>query len=195
VDGDAGHAPCYHPWPWRIAGGQNGFKDSSMTENNRGDAPSRGGPGGGNRDRRGGGRDGKPGGGRHKGGGFGKGPARHERAETYESLKELTRGEGFRIDKYVLAEKKSHKPVKTEYRLTREGLTGVHSFPRLVDAQNAATAPLPEPEPEVVEEIVELMAEADATEGAVEAPAEEATDGDSVEHVAEELPSSEDGAN
>lgn len=158
-----------------------------MSEDNRGGAPNRSGPGGGrgpgggNRDRRGG-RDGKPGGGRHKGGGFGKGPARQERAETYESLKELTRGEGFRIDKYVLAEKKSHKPVKTEYRLTREGLKGVHSFPRLVDAQTAATAPLPEPEPEVAEEIVELAtetAEGEAVES--EAGESDAPESDAVE--------------
>ncbi len=89
-----------------------------------------GGPGG-NRDNRGGGggRDGQRGGPRKGGGGFGKGPARQERAETYETLKELERGEGFRIDKYVVAEKKSHKPVKTEYRLTREGLKADDGLP------------------------------------------------------------------
>ena len=90
----------------------------------RGGPPSRGGPGsgpgGGNRDGRpgGGGRDGGGGRGGPRKGGFGKGPVKQARAETYESLKELTRGEGFRIDKFMLAEKGTHKLVKTEYRLT-----------------------------------------------------------------------------
>ena len=53
-------------------------------------------------------------------------------------LKELERGEGFRIDKYVVAEKKSHKPVKTEYRLTREGLKQTMVFQRLIEAKEAA---------------------------------------------------------
>jgi hypothetical protein len=152
-----------------------------MTDEKRGGPPSRGGPGGGNREGRPGGgrRDDKRGGPRK--GGFGKGgPAKPERRETYESLQLLTRGEGFKIDKFVLAEKGTHKPVKVEYRLTREGLNGVHSFPRLVDAQTAATAELPEPEPEIVEEAVEAAAEADTAE--VEA---ENTD---VEHVGEEAP-------
>jgi hypothetical protein len=166
-----------------------------MSDEKRGGPPSRGGPGGGNRDRRPGGeggrRDGRKGGSRGKGG-FGKGgPARPERRETYESLQLLTRGEGFHIDKFVLAEKGTHKPVKVEYRLTREGLKGVHSFPRLVEAQNAATAPLPEPEPEVVEEAVTETAE--ATEGEspeTEATGAEATEGEaaSVEHTGEEAP-------
>src|SRR5580704_7268410 len=81
----------------------------SMTDEKRGGPPSRGGPGGGNR-------EGRPGGGRRddrrggpRKGGFGKGPAKPERRETYESLQQLTRGEGFRIDKFVLAEKVTHK--------------------------------------------------------------------------------------
>jgi hypothetical protein len=129
-----------------------------------GGGPGRGGPGGG-RDNRGG-----PGGFRKGGGkgGFGKGgPAKAVRVETYESLKELTRGEGFRIDKFVVAEKGTHRPVKTEYRLTREGLKGTPAFARLVEAQAAAIEPLPEPEPEP--EIVETAAE--AAEGA-DRPAE-----------------------
>jgi len=156
-----------------------------MTDEKRGGPPSRGGPGGGNREGRPGGggrRDDKRGGPRK--GGFGKGgPAKPERRETYESLALLTRGEGFRIDKFVLAEKGTHRPVKVEYRLTREGLNGVHSFPRLVDAQAAAIAELPEPEPEIVEEVVEATAEGEteATEG--EAAEAETAD---VEHIAEE---------
>ena len=158
-----------------------------MTDEKRGGPPSRGGPGGGNREGRPGGggggrRDDKRGGPRK--GGFGKGgPAKPERRETYESLALLTRGEGFRIDKFVLAEKVTHKPVKVEYRLTREGLKGVHSFPRLVDAQTAATAPLPEPEPEIVEEVVETVAEADAE--AAEVTEAETTD---IESAGEEAP-------
>ena len=157
-----------------------------MTDEKRGGPPSRGGPGGGNREGRPGGggrRDDKRGGPRK--GGFGKGgPAKPERRETYENLALLTRGEGFRIDKFTLAEKGTHRPVKVEYRLTREGLNGVHSFPRLVDAQAAATAELP-PEPEIVEEAVEAAAEggAEATEG--ETAEAESTD---VEHVGEEAP-------
>ena len=147
-----------------------------MTDEKRGGPPSRGGPGGGNREGRPGGggrRDDKRGGPRK--GGFGKGgPAKPERRETYENLALLTRGEGFRIDKFTLAEKGTHRPVKVEYRLTREGLNGVHSFPRLVDAQAAATAELP-PEAEIVEEAVEAVAEGEA----------ESTD---VEHVGEEAP-------
>lgn len=183
-----------------------------MTDDNRGGPPSRGGPGG-NRDNRSGGgpggrRDGQRGGPRKGGGGFGKGPARQERAETYETLKELERGEGFRIDKYVVAEKKSHKPVKTEYRLTREGLKQTMVFQRLIEAKEAATAELPEPEPEV-EEIVETVAEgAEGETVAEETPSEdtaadnapvesvpEAESADSVEHVAEEAPTTEDSAN
>jgi hypothetical protein len=153
-----------------------------MTDEKRGGPPSRGGPGGGNREGRPGGgrRDDKRGGPRK--GGFGKsGPARPERRETYESLQLLTRGEGFKIDKFVLAEKGTHKPVKVEYRLTREGLKGVHSFPRLVDAQAAATADLPEPEPEIVDEAAEVTAET----GEAETAEGEATD---IEHVGEEAP-------
>jgi DNA-binding HxlR family transcriptional regulator len=85
------------------------------------------------------------------------------RVETYESLKELTRGAGFRIDKYVLAEKATHKPVRTEYRLTREGLAGTPVFSRLADAQTAATEPLPEPAPDVTPEIVTEEAAPDET--------------------------------
>jgi hypothetical protein len=156
-----------------------------MADENRGGPPSRGGktgegnrgPGGG-QDRRGGpgGGPGRGGPGRdgRKGGNFGKGPAKPARAELYESLKELTRGEGFRIDKFVAAEKGTHRPVKTEYRLTREGLKGVHVFQRLVEAQAAATAPLPEPEPEP-EPIVEPEAapvEAGAADGETHAEPE-----------------------
>src|SRR6185437_15845063 len=118
---------------------------------------------------------------------FGKGPARPERRETYESLQLLTRGEGFHIDKFVLAEKGTHKPVKVEYRLTREGLKGVHAFPRLVDAQNAATAPLPEPEPEVVEEVVAETAAEGAEGEAIESEGAEGEAG-GVEHAGEEAP-------
>jgi len=121
---------------------------------------NRGGPGGKRDDRRKGGFKGGK-------GGFGKGPVKSARAETYESLKEVMRGEGYRIDKFQLAEKGTHKPVKTEYRLFREGLTGTHSFERLTDAQTAATAPLPEPEV-VVEEAV-------AEETVAETPVEEAS--------------------
>ncbi|MDB5392715.1 MAG: hypothetical protein JWM91_221 [Rhodospirillales bacterium] len=174
-----------------------------MTEEKRGGPPSRGGPGGGNRDNRpgGGGR-----GGPRKGGGFGKGPVKQARAETYESLKELTRGEGFRIDKYVVAEKGTHRLVKTEYRLTREGLKSVQMFQRLVDAQAAAIAPLPEPEPEPepVEEIAADVTDPVETAGETtdveavhgEAPAERESvesvpaesGSDSVEHLATERP-------
>ena len=165
-----------------------------MTDEKRGGPPARGGPGGGNREGRPGGGDNRGGGGRRddkrggpRKGGFGKnGPARPERRETYESLQLLTRGEGFHIDKFVLAEKGTHKPVKVEYRLTREGLKGVHNFPRLVDAQAAAIAELPEPEPEIVEEVVEAAAE--TTEG--ETAEDETTEAEAadVEHVAEEAP-------
>ncbi len=129
---------------------------------------NRGGFGGKRDDKRKGGFKGGPN--KGKGGGFGKGPVKSARAETYESLKEVMRGEGFRIDKFQLAEKGTHKPVKTEYRLFREGLTGTHSFERLTDAQAAATAPLPEPEP-IVE--TEVVAEAAETDTAEETPAEE----------------------
>jgi hypothetical protein len=148
----------------------------------------RGGPGGGNRDGRpgGGGRDSQRGGPRK--GGFGKGPIKQARAETYESLRELARGEGFRIDKFVVAEKGTHKLVKTEYRLTREGLKDVQMFQRLVEAQAAAIAPLPEPEPEVVEEVVEATAETTEEAGDVEhvggeEPAEAEAEAESVENV------------
>jgi hypothetical protein len=142
-----------------------------MVDNTRGGPPSRdrkpggGGPGEGGPGGRGGGDRRGPGGPRKGGGkgGFGKGPAKPVRVETYESLKELTRGEGFRIDKFVVAEKGTHRPVKTEYRLTREGLKGTAAYPRLVDAQAAAIAPLPEPEPEPIEEaVVEAAPEGDA---------------------------------
>jgi hypothetical protein len=119
----------------------------------------------------------------HGKGGFGKGPAKPARVETYESLKELTRGAGFRIDKYVLAEKGTHRPVRTEYRLEREGLPETQVFSRLADAQAAATAPLPEPPP--IEEVSPPTEDAtasadeapasDEAEPTAEAPAEEAT--------------------
>jgi hypothetical protein len=118
-----------------------------MAQDNRGGPSSKAGrPGGGP----GGGRDGRPGGGRGRpgGGGFGKGPARPVRTETYEDVKLLTRGAGFRIEKSVVAEKGTHKPIKTEYRLHREGIAAMMPFARLADAQAAATAPLPEPEAE-----------------------------------------------
>jgi len=116
---------------------------------------------GGDRDRaRGGGRgDGRPGGERKGGGGrgpgrgkggkggkFGDGPKRAP-AVTYETLNVVTRGADFRIEKFVVAEKGSHKAVKTEYRLYREGLDGPRVYPRLFEAQAAATEPLPEPVP------------------------------------------------
>jgi hypothetical protein len=205
-----------------------------MTDEKRGGPPSRGGPGGGNRegrpgggrrddkrggprkggfgkggpakpgpggrDDRGGGRGGgsRDGGGRggpRKGGGFGKGPVKQARAETYESLKELTRGEGFRIDKFMVAEKGTHKLVKTEYRLTREGLKDTQTYQRLVDAQAAAIAPLPEPEPEPVEETLEAATESAQDEGGAPEESGESDSveaitpvegGDSVEHVAAE---------
>jgi hypothetical protein len=151
-----------------------------MAQDNRGGPSSKAGrPGGGP----GGGRDGRPGGGRGRpgGGGFGKGPARPVRTETYEDVKLLTRGAGFRIEKSVVAEKGTHKPIKTEYRLHREGLTAMLPFARLVDAQAAATAPLPEPEPEPspeaapAEATTEHAAPSDAsTETAEPAPAENA---------------------
>jgi hypothetical protein len=161
-----------------------------MTDEKRGGPPSRGGPGGGNREGRpgGGGRRDDKRGGPRKGG-----PAKPERRETYENLALLTRGEGFRIDKFTLAEKGTHRPVKVEYRLTREGLKGVHSFPRLVDAQAAATAELPEPEPEVVEEVIEAAAEGETAEAEtteVEHPGEEAP----AEHEAVESVPAEDAA-
>jgi len=117
-------------------------------DRNSGPSSRGGNPGGGRRDGRGPGGDrGKP-----RRGGDNRAAANPVRAETYESLKELTRGPGFRIDKYVLAEKATHKPVRTEYRLTREGLAGTPVFSRLADAQNAATEKLPEPAPDAAEE-------------------------------------------
>ena len=153
-----------------------------MTDQNRG------GPSSGNRGPGGDRRDGRPGGNRGGGkGGFGKGgPAKAARAETYESLKELTRGADFRIDKFVVAEKGTHRTVKTEYRLTREGLEGTKAFDRLVDAQAAAIEPLPEPQPDVVEaaheDVADVTAEGEApVEAEAEAPAEEPA----AEHPAE----------
>jgi hypothetical protein len=134
-----------------------------MAQDNRGGPPSRGGN---NR----GGPGGRGPGGK---GGFGKGPARPARVETYEDVKLLSRGEGFHIDKSVVVEKGSHRPVKTEYRLTREGLSGTQVFQRLADALTASTAPLPEPEPApeaAVESEVEIAAEAAAEGGAASLP-------------------------
>jgi hypothetical protein len=120
---------------------------------------------------------------RGKGGKGGKGgPHRKEGPKkappaTYETLTQLTRGPDYRIDKFVLAEKVTHKAVKTEYRLTREGLEGVRTFARLFEAQAAATEPLPEPpppEPEVAEApVTEEQAE---TQEAGEQPAPAAED-------------------
>jgi hypothetical protein len=140
-----------------------------MAQDNRGGPSSRGGN---NR----GGPGGRGPGGK---GGFGKGPARPARVETYEDVKLLSRGEGFHIDKSVVVEKGSHRPVKTEYRLTREGISGVQVFQRLADAITASTAPLPEPEPEAAPEAapeagaeseVEVAAEAAAEGGAASLP-------------------------
>jgi hypothetical protein len=136
---------------------------SSNTGRPGGDRSGRPGGGGGGRDNRpgGGGRDRRPGGG--KGGprrGRDSGPERPKRVETYEDVKLVTRGADFRIEKSVVAEKGTHKPVRTEYRLHREGLPAMQPFSRLADAQAAATAPLPEPEPEPTP-----AAEAHAAEG------------------------------
>jgi len=137
-----------------------------MAQDNRGGPSSKTG-------RPGGGRDGRPGGGRGgpRQGGFGKGPARPARVETYEDVKLLTRGADFRIEKSVVAEKGTHKPVKTEYRLHREGLNGMQPFARLVDAQAAATAPLPEPEPVAAEPAAETEAAVGDAPEAIAEPA------------------------
>jgi hypothetical protein len=141
-----------------------------MAQDNRSGPPSRTGkPGGGDR------RDGRPRGPGGKGGGRGGpgrgGDARPARVETYDILREVTRGSDFRIDKFVAAEKGTHKPVHTEYRLTREGLAGTQTFSRLGDAQKAATEPLPEP---VVEEAPAEVAVEDAPPEAHETEAHEA---------------------
>ena len=148
---------------------------------NRG-GPNRGGPNqtGPRRDGPGGGgprRDGP--GGPRKGGGkgaFGKGPAKPVRVETYESLKELTRGEGFRIDKFQVAEKGTHRIVKTEYRLIREGLKGTPAYSRLVDAQEVAVEITDESAVELAAEAVEEQAEIAAAEHAEDAPVTETAD-------------------
>jgi hypothetical protein len=131
----------------------------------RRDGNREGGPGGEKRrdDRKGGG------GGHRRGQGSKGGPRRGEGPKkappaTYETLTQLTRGADYRIDKFVLAEKVTHKAIKTEYRLTREGLEGVRAFARLFEAQAAATEPLPEPPPPEPE-----VAEAPATEETGEA--------------------------
>ena len=164
-----------------------------MAQDSDGKPPRRegnreGGRGGGERrkdDRREGRRDDRKGGGggpRRGKGGKG-GPHRKEGPKappaTYETVTQLTRGPDYRIDKFVLAEKVSHKAVKTEYRLTREGLEGVRSFARLFEAQAAATEPLPEPSPPEPE-----PAEAPATEMAAEV--QENAGGEQPEPVAEE---------
>jgi hypothetical protein len=178
-----------------------------MTDENRG-GPARGGanpgggpnPGGGRGgDNRPGGGKGGPGGGRgggdrrdgnrggpRKGGKGGAGPAKPVRVETYDTLTEVLRGPDFKIHKRVIAEKGAHRPIKTEYRLTREGLKDPQYFPRLSDAQAASTAPLPEPEPEPEPVVVE--AEADASE----APAEPAGTDQPVD-TAEPAPAGETG--
>src|SRR5260370_8257063 len=89
-------------------------------------------------------RAGRPGGG-SKRDSFGRGAAKGPTV-TYETLKELERGADYRIHKFVLADKANHTPVKTEYRLTRDGLAGTQVFNRLFDAKAAAVAPLPDPE-------------------------------------------------
>lgn len=131
-----------------------------MTDDKRSGPPSHG-KGGKGGDRRGP----RKGGPRREGG---RGAAPAPRAETYETVAELTRGAGFRIDKSVVAEKGTHRPVHTEYRLYREGLAEPRSFARLADAQTAATEPLPEPEPEPAEAARTEAAPAEAAE----APAE-----------------------
>ncbi|HWK44604.1 MAG TPA: hypothetical protein VNT30_07775 [Stellaceae bacterium] len=128
----------------------------------------------------GGSRDGRPGDGRSKDGrprgrkgGFDRdGGKPRTPTNTFETLKELERGPDYRIDKFVLADKENHKPIKTEYRLTREGLAGTPVFSRLVDAKTAATGPLPEPEapePAPEAEVAEpVAAEAEAPEAEAE---------------------------
>jgi len=160
-----------------------------MAQDNRGATSSREGrPGGGpGRDRRQG--PGGKRGGPHKGG-FGKAaPKAPVRIPTYETVKELTRGADFRIDKFQIAEKGTGRPVKTEYRLTRAGLNGVHTFNRLSDAQTAATAPLPEPDPAPAEQAAE---NAEATETAeiseLEKEGSEALPAETADHSASEEP-------
>ena len=170
-----------------------------MAQDSDGKPPRRegnreGGRGGGERrggDRREGRRDdrkgGGGGGGNRRGKGGKGGPHRKEGPKkappaTYETLTQLTRGPDYRIDKFVLAEKVSHKAIKTEYRLTREGLEGVRSFGRLFEAQAAATEPLPEPPPSEPE-----ATEAPATEEVAEV--QENAGGEQPSPVAEEAAS------
>jgi hypothetical protein len=144
-----------------------------MAQDPRNASPSRTGkPGGGDR------RDGRPRGPGHGKGGYGRnsgGDSKPTRVETYETVREVLRGPDFRIDKFVAAEKATHKPIRTEYRLTREGLAGTHTFSRLADAQKAATDPLPEPEPEIEIEAApaEEATETEAAEAGPEAAAPE----------------------
>jgi len=154
-----------------------------MAQDNRNSPPPRGGkPGDGRRDGRDGNRGGPNRGGPGRGGQGRGGPGREpSRADTYETVGELTRGDGFRIDKYVLADKSTHKPVRTEYRLTRDGVSGTQVFSRLFEAQTAATAPLPEPEsPPEPEALPEVESAPDAASEA-EAPEAEAEPGASGE--------------
>ena len=139
----------------------------------------------------GGSRDGRPNDGRPRGrkGGFDRDAKPRVSTNTFESLKELERGPDYRIDKFVLADKESHKPIRTEYRLTRQGLAGTPVFSRLVDAKTAATGPLPEPEvpepevlePEVPEPVVTepeaVEPEASAAEGEANAASETPAEG------------------
>jgi hypothetical protein len=90
------------------------------------------------------------------------------RIETYESLTEVTRGPDFKIAKRVIAEKGTHRPVKIEYRLTREGMKQPQYFARLGEAQAASTAPLPEPEPEIIEVTADAAPDSDAPPGETE---------------------------
>jgi hypothetical protein len=128
-------------------------------------------------------RDGRPGGG-SKRDSFGRGAAKGPTV-TYETLKELERGADYKIHKFVLADKANHTPVKTEYRLTRDGLAGTQVFNRLFDAKAAAVAPLPEPEAAAPE------AAQDAT--AQDATAQDATAEDVTTETATESPGHEGG--
>ncbi len=96
---------------------------------------------------------------------------------TYETLKELERGADYKIHKFVLADKANHTPVKTEYRLTRDGLAGTQVFNRLFDAKAAAVAPLPEPEAAAPETVQDETAQDETAqdETAQDAMAETAT--------------------
>ncbi|HLG89627.1 MAG TPA: hypothetical protein VKZ79_20795 [Alphaproteobacteria bacterium] len=160
--------------PPRRDGNREGGRGGERRKDDRGEGrrDDRKGGGGGQGHRRGkGGKGGK--GGPHRKEGPKKAPP-----ATYETLTQLTRGPDYRIDKFVLAEKVTHKAVKTEYRLTREGMEGVRTFARLFEAQAAATEPLPEPppaEPEVAEAPATGETSEDHGSGEQPAPATEDT--------------------